>query len=642
MYADADAEVQEMIQCPDCYRHSNEKFDEHWFAKPCARKQHELVFAKMTGFPYWPAKVIKVYDGNYDVRFFGRVRSRYILEKSHLKPITEDIIKLNGARPCEGLRFALDELEIHQKLLKQPASNFLYENEGGLREMVKRINSRRQLAQGQDATILLDEPMELENVFNEPNGNAARQISALNNSNEFVTPGPFNIPAKKPSKTLGSDPKPKRRDYRSSTVVEPPSHKKNDTETVPAQLSQTLSDVAKKIESNLLSNDGHRGKKITDPLPGTSKLNSKIIQKVITEKNMAPISRQLEEDLSVSDDDDEDETNVANVGGQEYHSPKFPPSKSDKKHERSETEKVKGSAKKKRTNDSGFSTDGPPELECQTSSRHKRDELKSAREPSAPPSSSKKNRSRSESVDGRSNVRTNLSEYFKNPNEIHLNTPQPKKRSRGTSNKEIELPAVDQSRDYVSKRKKTDSNASRTGKENGTPVKLTPIKSSDSLKLINPVSASKAKNDEFQRMAMLANKINEQLKETEVQRDPNQSRSREQSFKSEADAHMSAEQSEISRKLRHIRSCLDVIDDIEQVKRAAVKLIKLEAETSNKKLRRQNMLIERTLENAKKMQWCFKCSKQCNNFSQNFCSAECQNAHVVDEYEKLERKNILP
>lgn len=32
---------------------------------------HELVYAKLKGFGYWPAKVINEVDGKMDVRFFG-------------------------------------------------------------------------------------------------------------------------------------------------------------------------------------------------------------------------------------------------------------------------------------------------------------------------------------------------------------------------------------------------------------------------------------------------------------------------------------------------------------------------------------------------------------------------------------------
>lgn len=38
---------------------------------------HELVYAKVKGFQFWPAKVIRKDDDIYDVRFFGAFHERY-------------------------------------------------------------------------------------------------------------------------------------------------------------------------------------------------------------------------------------------------------------------------------------------------------------------------------------------------------------------------------------------------------------------------------------------------------------------------------------------------------------------------------------------------------------------------------------
>lgn len=46
--------------------------DKTYFAEPC-RKPHSIVWAKLAGHPYWPAKVVKFNETNdkVDVRFFG-------------------------------------------------------------------------------------------------------------------------------------------------------------------------------------------------------------------------------------------------------------------------------------------------------------------------------------------------------------------------------------------------------------------------------------------------------------------------------------------------------------------------------------------------------------------------------------------
>nr|XP_022900854.1 protein kinase C-binding protein 1 isoform X2 [Onthophagus taurus] len=63
---------QEMIEienCPTCYLNANTK--KSWFVEVCP-KPHLLVWAKLKGFPYWPAKVMCTNNqGSVDVRFFG-------------------------------------------------------------------------------------------------------------------------------------------------------------------------------------------------------------------------------------------------------------------------------------------------------------------------------------------------------------------------------------------------------------------------------------------------------------------------------------------------------------------------------------------------------------------------------------------
>ncbi|ESO04103.1 hypothetical protein HELRODRAFT_79586, partial [Helobdella robusta] len=64
-------EVNELLICPDCYLNSCIKDSDDWFCEPC-RIPHTLVWAKMKGYPYWPAKVLREdNNGQVDVRFFG-------------------------------------------------------------------------------------------------------------------------------------------------------------------------------------------------------------------------------------------------------------------------------------------------------------------------------------------------------------------------------------------------------------------------------------------------------------------------------------------------------------------------------------------------------------------------------------------
>lgn len=63
MLNDCVHDIKELINCVDCYKHSNEKINNNWFCLPC-RKPHNLVWAKQKGYPYWPAKVIIIYIAN--------------------------------------------------------------------------------------------------------------------------------------------------------------------------------------------------------------------------------------------------------------------------------------------------------------------------------------------------------------------------------------------------------------------------------------------------------------------------------------------------------------------------------------------------------------------------------------------------
>ncbi|XP_070494211.1 MYND-type zinc finger-containing chromatin reader Zmynd8-like isoform X2 [Chironomus tepperi] len=63
-------EINEMEACVYCY--SNSFVMSNWFTIPCKRP-HLLIWAKLKGYPYWPAKVMSIDNQKLyaDVRFFG-------------------------------------------------------------------------------------------------------------------------------------------------------------------------------------------------------------------------------------------------------------------------------------------------------------------------------------------------------------------------------------------------------------------------------------------------------------------------------------------------------------------------------------------------------------------------------------------
>lgn len=71
----AKQEVAEIEACPDCYVRGRNlpRPQPSWFIEPC-RQPHPLIWAKLKGFPFWPAKAMPRVNGqgHVDVRFFGQ------------------------------------------------------------------------------------------------------------------------------------------------------------------------------------------------------------------------------------------------------------------------------------------------------------------------------------------------------------------------------------------------------------------------------------------------------------------------------------------------------------------------------------------------------------------------------------------
>ncbi|XP_062556332.1 zinc finger MYND domain-containing protein 11 isoform X1 [Armigeres subalbatus] len=118
----------EIRQCSDCFRHSNEKAEPDWFARPC-NTRHELVFAKHKGYQYWPAKVIRVVNNKYDVRFFGDKHSRAVVDAIFVKPIDTDleVLKINPKKT--GFSKSMEELHKHMALTSLPKDHYAYGNQ---------------------------------------------------------------------------------------------------------------------------------------------------------------------------------------------------------------------------------------------------------------------------------------------------------------------------------------------------------------------------------------------------------------------------------------------------------------------------------------------------------------------------------
>nr|XP_006634495.1 PREDICTED: zinc finger MYND domain-containing protein 11 isoform X5 [Lepisosteus oculatus] len=116
LYSDTCHELNELQLCKNCFYLSNARPDS-WFCYPCV-PSHELVWAKMKGFGYWPAKVLQREDNQVDVRFFGHQHQRAWIPSENIQDIKVNVHQLQVKRSM-GWKKACDELELHQRFLRE-------------------------------------------------------------------------------------------------------------------------------------------------------------------------------------------------------------------------------------------------------------------------------------------------------------------------------------------------------------------------------------------------------------------------------------------------------------------------------------------------------------------------------------------
>ncbi|XP_038045013.1 zinc finger MYND domain-containing protein 11-like isoform X2 [Patiria miniata] len=108
---DCNYDLAEIQLCKDCYLMSNSRTEKGWFCKPCD-PAHEVVWAQMKGFGYWPAKVLQRVDGNVDVRFFGSRHQRAWIPEEKTRDISTHHSKLS-VKATQGWRKARKELQTY-------------------------------------------------------------------------------------------------------------------------------------------------------------------------------------------------------------------------------------------------------------------------------------------------------------------------------------------------------------------------------------------------------------------------------------------------------------------------------------------------------------------------------------------------
>lgn len=119
-------EVLEIEACPECYARGRNlpRPIPNWFIEPC-RIPHVLVWAKLKGFPFWPAKAMPRLNtsGFVDVRFFGQHDRAWVTPKDIYLYSTEPPTTLPRKRKHD-LDVCLDEINIHCEKLSHTFGRF--------------------------------------------------------------------------------------------------------------------------------------------------------------------------------------------------------------------------------------------------------------------------------------------------------------------------------------------------------------------------------------------------------------------------------------------------------------------------------------------------------------------------------------
>ncbi|XP_050389380.1 MYND-type zinc finger-containing chromatin reader ZMYND8 [Patella vulgata] len=116
-------EMREIEVCPDCYLNSCLKEDADWFCEPC-RTPHTLTWAKLKGFPFWPAKALRENDGLVDVRFFG-AHDRSWVPVSNVFLLSKDCPNGQKKRSTH-FNEAMEELERHIQKIRIKFGSYDY------------------------------------------------------------------------------------------------------------------------------------------------------------------------------------------------------------------------------------------------------------------------------------------------------------------------------------------------------------------------------------------------------------------------------------------------------------------------------------------------------------------------------------
>lgn len=115
-------ELTEIETCSECYYNANTNTS--WFVEACERP-HLLVWAKLKGFPFWPAKAMSINGTQVDVRFFGEHDRAWIPNTACLLYSVKDPNPISKSRK-NNISECIREVDRHIEKLKEKFGAFKY------------------------------------------------------------------------------------------------------------------------------------------------------------------------------------------------------------------------------------------------------------------------------------------------------------------------------------------------------------------------------------------------------------------------------------------------------------------------------------------------------------------------------------
>ncbi|XP_017073365.2 protein kinase C-binding protein 1 isoform X2 [Drosophila eugracilis] len=117
-------EANEIDTCPECYLNANSS--DEWFVKVC-RHPHLLLWAKLKGFPYWPAKAMgSSNSAMVNVRFFGKHDRAFVPVKDCFLYSAQNPNTQTSRRSARDLAECIREVEVHIEQIKRKIGAFNY------------------------------------------------------------------------------------------------------------------------------------------------------------------------------------------------------------------------------------------------------------------------------------------------------------------------------------------------------------------------------------------------------------------------------------------------------------------------------------------------------------------------------------